>query len=137
MKFRQLGFTLVELLIVIAIIGILATVVLSALNDARTQGIDTKIKTEMDSIAKRAAIDESRSFTFDAVCGSNGFSTSTEIVELIASINTLASSTVVCNSDTTQYAVSVPIGGIHWCIDSVGSKSELPDALPAGVMSCN
>tara|TARA_B100000508_G_scaffold138723_1_gene135360 strand:- start:4595 stop:5014 length:420 start_codon:yes stop_codon:yes gene_type:complete len=129
MKVLKQGFTLIELLVVIAIIGILAAVILSSLNDAREQGVEAKIKTEMDSIAKRAAIEQNQQFTYDMVCGSNGIATSTTIVGIIASINNLASSTVTCNSDTDAFAVSVPVSTGHWCVDSTGIKRRINSAL--------
>jgi type IV pilus assembly protein PilE len=128
-KPSQHGFTLVELLITIAIIGILAMVVLTSLNDARIQGINAKIETEMDAIAKRAEVEHIQSLTYDSVCGSNGISQSPDILRSITSINTFASSTLICNSQTTSYAISVPINTTHWCIDSLGTKKEIPDAL--------
>jgi prepilin-type N-terminal cleavage/methylation domain-containing protein len=129
MKIWHRGFTLIELLVVIAIIGILAAVILASLSDARDEGIKAKLQTEMDSIAKRAAIEESQTFTYDTVCGSNGFSQSPVIIDLVSSINSLASSSMACNSDTDEYAISVPIGTEHFCIDSTGVKKEIPDAL--------
>jgi len=125
----QSAFTLIELLVVIAIIGILAAVILSALTDARGQGIDAKILIEMDNIAKRAAVDNSQSFTYDSVCGSNGITQSVVVAKLITSINTLASSTVTCNSNTTEYAVSIALRTANWCVDSVGTKKEIPNPL--------
>ena len=124
----QKGFTLIELLIVIAIIGILAAVVFNSLGDARQLGIETKIKGEMDMLRKVASLEESTSLTYDTVCGSNGFSTSTKILELIASIERFASSSVVCNSSTTEFAVSIDLPFTdYWCVDSTG-KSQAATA---------
>lgn len=129
-QWHRNGFTLIELLVVIAIIGILASVIFSALSDARVQGVAAKVKSEMDSIAKRASVNYSHTFTYDTVCGSNGAATSSEIMGLITSINSMASSSLVCNSDASAFAISIPIESTeHWCVDSTGKKKRIPAAL--------
>ena len=130
------GFTIVELLVVIAIIGLISAIILSSLNDARNQGESTKIIAEMDSLAKRAGIEYSTALTYDPVCGSNGFSTSTVVLNIIASINNVASSTVTCNSETESFAASVALNTAYWCVDSEGAKREISDDLNPGVTVC-
>lgn len=123
------GFTLVELLIVIAIIGILVSVVLGALRDARDTGIDAKIKSEMTNLSKRAAVEENFSFSYDSVCGSNLVAQAPEIANIITSIELFSPGPVVCNSDTTAFAASVPLEVNYWCVDSTGAAREVLSPL--------
>jgi prepilin-type N-terminal cleavage/methylation domain-containing protein len=131
------GFTIVELLVVIAIIGILTSVILGSLSTARDDGLSAKIKSEMTILSKRARVDESQSFTYDVVCGSNGVATSTEVARIIASIERFASSPVVCNSNSDLYAVSVALSSTtYWCVDSTGVSRETTVDLGSTDLAC-
>jgi len=129
MKKRQKAFTLIELLMVIAVIGVLSSVILSALNDARNSSIDAKVQSEMDSLAKRAEIENSQVGNYNIVCGTNGVATSSSIVKIINSINSLGSVTFICNSETTKYAAAATFDDGFWCVDSTGARKKIPNAL--------
>ncbi|MCA9365644.1 type II secretion system protein [Candidatus Kaiserbacteria bacterium] len=131
------GFTLVELLIVIAVIGILASLVISSLNDARENGLNARITAEMKSLQNRAIVEQGSALTFDVVCGTNGETQATKLAAQIATINGRSPSTAVCNSDSDSYAVSIElIGGGHWCVDSTGNANEIASTLGSGVLTC-
>jgi type II secretion system protein G len=50
LRYKRSGFTLLELLIVISIIGLLTSISLFALQGARTQGRDSKRKADLEQI---------------------------------------------------------------------------------------
>jgi prepilin-type N-terminal cleavage/methylation domain-containing protein len=51
-KFLNTGFTLIEILVVVSIIGIITTVVLVSLNGAKDKATDVKSVTELDQLRK-------------------------------------------------------------------------------------
>ncbi len=52
---RRAGFTIVELLIVIVVIGILATITIVAYTGIQNQAYDASVQSDLDSIAKNIA----------------------------------------------------------------------------------
>jgi len=84
------GFTLIELMVVIAIIGILASVVIVVLNSARKKGQDSAIQTQMTSLRSQAEIYAStNNGSYDNLfIGNNTWaSTNAPMQEILTSIN--------------------------------------------------
>jgi len=131
------GLTLIELLIVIAIIGVLATVVLRSVNDARGGSADARVQSELDSISKQSLISFTSKNDFDAVCGSNGATQDLVIARLLASVGVISGEEPICNSTAQEFAVSAPLeNGQFWCVDGDGVKKEIPNALTAVETTC-
>jgi len=130
-------------LVVIAIIGILSSVVLASLNTARTKGNDASVKSQMSSVRSQAEIFYDIDQTYTNVC------TDAQTVKLLDNASEQGSGAKtndVCNSTGTAYAASSPIkstnlfaaasGSDFWCVDSTGSSKLIDVTLDSTATVC-
>jgi prepilin-type N-terminal cleavage/methylation domain-containing protein len=138
------GFTLIEILIVIGIIALLATILLALFSRARTSSSDGVIKADLKQVAGEMELSYSANYDYgpsyvSAVCPTSSnppdpiFYTDPEIKSMIVAVNaanggknvTCAAGGVTMNSAQTWAAAaplkgSDPVNGPFWCVDSAG-----------------
>jgi len=152
MKFNK-GFTLIEILVVVAIIAILAGVVLASLGNAKGKGDDTAIAATLANTRSQAELYYSNSGNYGsgapnptgsyAFCtagaNTNVFNSSPtgliNALKAVAKSNgaTLGTDKISCasvanaSSNWTAWAVMASTSKSNWCVDSSGqSKAEVP-----------
>ena len=155
-KIYSKGFKLIELLVVVAIIGILASVVLASLNSARAKGNDAKIKGQLSSIRAAAEIFYSTNnnygtatltgtftgATIGANCGGSASTTTAAdfwsnsdsgLFNLTSGSNYPSGTAGVCSSNGSAWAVSAKLStGGFWCVDSTGASRPIAATITGG-----
>jgi len=94
------GFTIVELLIVIVVIGILATITIVAFNGITSKAQETSVKHDMRNIAKQVEVFRTED---------GRYPTSTKLTELGIKVN------------KQTYGVNPTGATIFYCVDSAGT----------------
>lgn len=123
------GFTLLELLVVIALIGIFAAIVVAALNSARNKGKDSSIRGTMAGMRAQAQLYYAANSYYASpnttTCGFYLFATSKSsqgVLEAVTEIEKQNGSyNMSCAADTKNWGVSTTLNdGTSWCVDSQG-----------------
>jgi prepilin-type N-terminal cleavage/methylation domain-containing protein len=125
------GFTLLELLIVIAIIGLLAAITLASIGSSRAKGTDAAIKSNLNAVRTQIELHyvnngnnygSGMSINTCPLSGSTMFYTNVAVrkaIEAIESVN--GADSVLCVLTSGRWAVQSPlVSGGYWCIDSRG-----------------
>jgi prepilin-type N-terminal cleavage/methylation domain-containing protein len=137
------GFTLVELLVVISIIGILTSVVLVSVSTANKRGNDAAVQSDLSEIRAQAQMyyNNYSGYVATPPLGSAGTCATAGTVfadtkvkqQIDAAEKANGGRTVVCNVsiDGADYAVSSELStaGTYYCVDSNGIGVRSTTAL--------
>ena len=144
---KQKGFSMVELLIVITIIGVLSTIVLSSLSSSRAKAYDTKTKQQLSRFRTAAEIYFTNQTPTNygpatPICTAGIFSETSEVNgnphAYIDPLNLPNGTQVVCGSVDSAYAVKATLysGSEYWCVDSTGASRMTVGPIGASVTVC-
>lgn len=127
---KQKGFTLIEMLVVIAIVGILSAVVLTSLGPARQRARDTRIISSLNQI--RTLAEALYDGDFDAVT-----QTQAQIAPLVTDITNNGGTGFAIQLDPTtasqRYRAEAALNdGTIYCVDSSGYAGTKGSSPPNG-----
>jgi prepilin-type N-terminal cleavage/methylation domain-containing protein len=132
------AFTLIEMLVVIAMIGILSTVLLVAINPSRTKANDAKVISYLNQIV---ALGQRYYSPLDGGYNMPEFVTSTEYKDLAKYIGTEGGSGLTVypsNTVTSTFAVTVKLpSGDYMCRDSEGNVKKSSNSITPTNNKCN
>ncbi len=136
---HQQGLTFIEILLVIAVLGILLTLVLATVTSSRQKAVDNRTRSNIGQIRLLAEI------AFDSNGGtyfewSKESSIQTDLTRLLEKIDEDAGDaagppyvTLVRESQKQNYCVSAPLkagSGNFYCVDSTGKFRTTSSACP-------
>jgi len=124
------GFTMIELLAVIAIISVLVAIVLVRTGSAKKEGQDAAVKTALREVRNAAELYYNDKETYEGICDASNTTLSDDgdfkrIKDYITKHNGL-NGIIGCKDDEAGYAVISSLNlGNCWCVDSQGACREI------------
>lgn len=135
---QRSGFTLLELLVVVGLIGIISAIVVVSLDSSRKSGDDAAVKSNLRTIANQAEIfylDNGNSYGEDFASACPEADPSSGVMYAGDSVMAEAIAEAVkrgngsyCYSDQSKWAVAVGLksnANASWCIDSQGAALQI------------
>lgn len=133
------GFTLIEILVVVAIIGLLAAVILVSVSSARTKASNAAIKINLKKIVAVIGSDQIENNGSSLACPGVGLSSgNNDLDNACSSITKAGGSNLSVLKGTGSVAASATLTGSSgtWCVDTAGKEGAGTAGTSAGVVGC-
>ena len=125
------GFTIVELLIVIVVIGILAAIVIVAYNGIQNKAYEVAVRSDLESMIKKIELEAVTAGSYQALSSSTGIKVTK------SAYDTAENNLYYCrNTTTNQYAIAARSKTKKDYKVENGTISETPSKL-YGADTCN
>jgi prepilin-type N-terminal cleavage/methylation domain-containing protein len=139
---QKKGFTLIEMLIVIAVIGLLSSVLLTALGPARDKAKDSRIMQEISQIRALAEVMYNGTYSALPELPSLNPISNKDLEDLVNDINSEGGEVnIIKSNDQRSYVIFTPLNSKvfnsdtntyefqYYCLDSGGKSAILKEPL--------
>jgi type IV pilus assembly protein PilA len=129
---KQKGFTIIELIVVIAIIAVLAAIVLVNVTSYINKGKDAAARGNMASLLTNSTVWFDANSTYVGFAASSGYTT---ISSALTASGMGYTAPVTNVSGTTAWCASIVLKtGSVYCVDASGNKKEGGSACPVAAV---
>jgi len=122
----KLGFTLTEILIVVAIIGIILSIVMIAVGRVKHKARDAAIQSALSEVRNAAGLYYDNTESYAGVCAGDDTLADTGNFKRIEDFIIEQAGVVTCRNTDGAYAVISTLNlGDCWCVDSEGASRKV------------
>ena len=137
----MLGFTLIEIMVVVSIIALLSSVVLSALSGARSKSNNSAVKQDLLNVRSEIQIIFSETGSYATGCTDPVYHKTPSILAGAGTAGSGNPNDGLCNSSATQWAAGAPLKTpegtfTYWCIDNTLGTGKGETAPLGGLYAC-
>lgn len=139
-----------ELMVVIAIIGLLVSIVTVSIRSSRSKGNDTGVKRGLSELQKQAEIFfYANDNSYSGICTDSKVSAQLSNTARVNKISTIQNNgtygawdKATCHDSVKEWAVEVPlaessdIAPLVWCVDGIGRSAKTTTLLDIAATTC-
>ena len=140
---KQKGFTIIEIIVVVAIIAILASIILANVTSYNVKSKDAAAKGNLNSLITAAVKYYSVHNSYDLFFETEGENVNPDVAKIASALEKLGydlENDITLGGNESNWCISLPLRqfseATYYCVDSKGIKTQSVTAMCANDGSC-